>query len=319
MMPKTRARHLPPWHASPAATPMRRTPASTSARRSARRPAPCYPGTNVENAAYPLGNCAEASAIAAGVQAEGAGFRIAETAVWALDRRGRGDRHLALRRLPPAHPRVRGRRRRESALPVAGRQPAYRDRRRTPALRIRVARRLTRRDLAAAGVDPHQARRRGARCRRTRERSRARIADGSLSDAQVGAFAMAVTLRGMTPAECADFTRARARQRRVFDWRGGVAAGPGARQAFDRRRRRPRLARARSDARGLRRLGADDRAAAGSRTRAARSTSSSRFPVTSRGRRPSACAGPCARRVSRSSAPATASRRPTGASTRSAT
>jgi len=49
----------------------------------------CYTGTNVENAAYPLGNCAEASAIAAGVQAEGAGFRIAETAVWALDHRGR--------------------------------------------------------------------------------------------------------------------------------------------------------------------------------------------------------------------------------------
>ncbi len=48
-----------------------------------------YTGTNVENAAYPLGNCAEASAIAAGVQAEGTRFRIAETAVWAFDRAGR--------------------------------------------------------------------------------------------------------------------------------------------------------------------------------------------------------------------------------------
>jgi cytidine deaminase len=48
-----------------------------------------YTGTNVENAAYPLGNCAEASAIAAGLRAEGAGFRIAETAVWAGDREGR--------------------------------------------------------------------------------------------------------------------------------------------------------------------------------------------------------------------------------------
>ena len=48
-----------------------------------------YAGTNVENAAYPLGNCAEASAIAAGVQAEGTRFRIAETAVWAFDREGR--------------------------------------------------------------------------------------------------------------------------------------------------------------------------------------------------------------------------------------
>jgi len=44
-----------------------------------------YRGTNVENAAYPLGNCAEMSAIAAGVAAEGARFRIAEIAVWATD------------------------------------------------------------------------------------------------------------------------------------------------------------------------------------------------------------------------------------------
>jgi cytidine deaminase len=48
-----------------------------------------YSGANVENAAYPLGNCAETSAIAAGVAAEGASFRIAETAVWAVDGAGR--------------------------------------------------------------------------------------------------------------------------------------------------------------------------------------------------------------------------------------
>ena len=42
-----------------------------------------FRGANVENAAYPLGNCAETSAIAAGVAAEGALFRIAEIAVWA--------------------------------------------------------------------------------------------------------------------------------------------------------------------------------------------------------------------------------------------
>jgi cytidine deaminase len=47
-----------------------------------------YRGTDVENAAYPLGNCAEPSAIAAGVEAEGAAFRIAEIAVWATDRNG---------------------------------------------------------------------------------------------------------------------------------------------------------------------------------------------------------------------------------------
>jgi cytidine deaminase len=42
-----------------------------------------YAGCNVENAAFPLGNCAEPAAIAAGVLAEGAAFRIAEVAVWA--------------------------------------------------------------------------------------------------------------------------------------------------------------------------------------------------------------------------------------------
>jgi cytidine deaminase len=42
-----------------------------------------HAGCNVENAAYPLGACAEPAAIAAGVLAEGAGFRIAEVAVWA--------------------------------------------------------------------------------------------------------------------------------------------------------------------------------------------------------------------------------------------
>jgi cytidine deaminase len=49
-----------------------------------------YRGANVENAAYPLGNCAETSAIAAGVAAEGAEFRIAEIAAWATDNAGHG-------------------------------------------------------------------------------------------------------------------------------------------------------------------------------------------------------------------------------------
>jgi thymidine phosphorylase len=52
------------------------------------------------------------------------------------------------------------------------------------------------------------------------------IVDGSLSDAQVGAFAMAVTLRGMTPAECADFTRAVRDSGEVFDWRAESPPGP---------------------------------------------------------------------------------------------
>ncbi len=48
-----------------------------------------YTGCNVENAAFPLGCCAESSAISAGVAQEGAGFRIAEIAVHAEDRLGR--------------------------------------------------------------------------------------------------------------------------------------------------------------------------------------------------------------------------------------
>lgn len=48
-----------------------------------------YTGCNVENASYPVGNCAEASAIADGVGAEGGSLRIVETAVWATDREGR--------------------------------------------------------------------------------------------------------------------------------------------------------------------------------------------------------------------------------------
>lgn len=48
-----------------------------------------YSGCNVENASYPVGNCAEASAIAAGVGAEGDRLRIVEAAVWATDREGK--------------------------------------------------------------------------------------------------------------------------------------------------------------------------------------------------------------------------------------
>ena len=41
-----------------------------------------YAGCNAENAAYPLGHCAETAAIAQAVLAEGPGMRIAEVAVW---------------------------------------------------------------------------------------------------------------------------------------------------------------------------------------------------------------------------------------------
>jgi thymidine phosphorylase len=52
------------------------------------------------------------------------------------------------------------------------------------------------------------------------------IGDGSLSDAQIGAFAMAVYHRGMSPAECAAFTMAMRDSGEVFDWRGESLPGP---------------------------------------------------------------------------------------------
>jgi thymidine phosphorylase len=52
------------------------------------------------------------------------------------------------------------------------------------------------------------------------------IVDGSVSDAQVAAFAMAVFFRGMTRAECAALTRAMTRSGTVIDWSPAGLAGP---------------------------------------------------------------------------------------------
>ena len=46
------------------------------------------------------------------------------------------------------------------------------------------------------------------------------IVDGSVSDAQIAAFAMAVYFRGMTRAECAALTRAMTRSGSVLDVAG---------------------------------------------------------------------------------------------------
>ena len=52
------------------------------------------------------------------------------------------------------------------------------------------------------------------------------IADGSLGEGQVGAFAMAAFLRGMTAAETVALTRAMTASGRRLDWRGFRLTGP---------------------------------------------------------------------------------------------
>ncbi len=52
------------------------------------------------------------------------------------------------------------------------------------------------------------------------------IVDGTVSDAQIAAFAMAVCLRGMTRAECAGLTRAMTRSGTVLDWSRADLGGP---------------------------------------------------------------------------------------------
>jgi thymidine phosphorylase len=52
------------------------------------------------------------------------------------------------------------------------------------------------------------------------------VADGSVCEAQVGAFAMAVWLRGMDRSECAALTTAMRDSGKVLDWRGENLGGP---------------------------------------------------------------------------------------------
>jgi thymidine phosphorylase len=52
------------------------------------------------------------------------------------------------------------------------------------------------------------------------------IADGSVSDAQVGALAMAIVLRGMSPGERIALTGAMTRSGEVLDWSGAGLPGP---------------------------------------------------------------------------------------------
>ena len=52
------------------------------------------------------------------------------------------------------------------------------------------------------------------------------IADGTIGDGQVAAFAMAVFFRGMSPTECAAFTLAMRDSGEVFNWSRSEAPGP---------------------------------------------------------------------------------------------
>jgi thymidine phosphorylase len=52
------------------------------------------------------------------------------------------------------------------------------------------------------------------------------IADGTVSDAQIAAFAMAVYFRGMTRTECAALTRAMTRSGDVLEWSAAHLGGP---------------------------------------------------------------------------------------------
>ena len=84
------------------------------------------------------------------------------------------------------------------------------------------------------------------------------IADGSVTDAQVGALAMAIVWRGMTPVERVALTGAMMRSGDRAGLERRRAGRPGARQALDRRRRRQGQPAARADPRRVWRVRADD-------------------------------------------------------------
>ena len=173
-------------------------------------------------------------------------------------------------------------------------------------------------DLAAAGSDPAQARRRGARRRgpagagarhgRRQPGGRAgrRIRDGGLFPRH--------DIRGSAGAHARN-----ARQRGGLRLAQRIPAGAGTRQAFDRRHRRSRVAGARPDARCLWRLGADDRRpwARAHRRHARQAGSDTRLSV--RIRSPNCCAHAARSRCCDHRCRASESRQRTGASTRSAT
>ena len=79
------------------------------------------------------------------------------------------------------------------------------------------------------------------------------IADGTVTDAQVGALAMAIVWRGMSAAERIALTGAMTRSGDVLDWSRCRAERSGAGQALDRRRGRQGEPAAGADPRRVRR------------------------------------------------------------------
>jgi thymidine phosphorylase len=113
------------------------------------------------------------------------------------------------------------------------------------------------------------------------------ITDGSVTDAQISAFAMAVFFNGLSARRDRGADACHARFRRRARLAGHRPAG--LRQAFHRRRRRQCLADAGADRRGLRAGRADDFRDAASAIPAARSTRWIRFPATFRRSRTTRC------------------------------
>ena len=122
-----------------------------SAPRCAAEDGSIHAGANVENAAYPQGQCAEASAI--GAMVAGGGTQVAEVAVIAATARSSC---VPVRRLPPAPARVRRRPTRRSTWPPTGRAHTITLARAAAAVvRAGVPRRDDRRgDPPRAGVEP---------------------------------------------------------------------------------------------------------------------------------------------------------------------
>ena len=201
-----------------------------------------YSGANVENAAYPEGVCAETSAISA--MARAGERRIARNS---RHRRRRGAVH-ALRRLPPAHPRILGRRDedprrrargRASGVHAGGAAPAIlRPRSRFGALRRRGF--FERKRGTADGTRRGRGDRRaeGPRARIAAAARRSCSAPGSAPFADEAREAIAISLRrhpGLSHAERRRPRRAAGRRR---DRRARGRAVPGPRPLLRARRRR---------------------------------------------------------------------------------